>query len=104
MIWTPGAAGPLDELVARLQRIVERFQEEHGLASAEVEVELFDGSRHHLASMRPEPGFGFLTLVPVDEEGSSPRLLIVPVGALRTFEISAPDPERLFGFAADLSG
>ena len=104
MIWTPGAAGPLDELVQRLQRIVERFQSEHGLATAEVEIELFDGSRHHLSSLRAEPGFGFLTLVPIDDHGKAPRLLVVPVGAVRAFEVSAPDPERAFGFAAELSG
>jgi hypothetical protein len=53
--------------------------------------------------LRPEPGFGFLTLVPVPEDGDPQRLLVVPVGALRAFEVSAPDPERPFGFAADLS-
>jgi hypothetical protein len=90
--------------VKRLLRIVERFQEEHELESAEVEVELFDGSRHRLASITAEPGFGFLSLVPVPDVDESPRVLVVPVGALRAFEVSAPDPERPFGFTADPTG
>ncbi len=88
----------------RLLRIVERFQEEHGLESAEVEVELFDGARHRLASITAEPGFGFLSLVPVPDVDESPRVLVVPVGALRVFEISEPDPDRPFGFTAGPDG
>lgn len=99
MIWTPGTAGPVDELVNRLMRIVERFREDHGLDAAEVVVELFDGSTHRLSTLTSEPGFGFITLVPVPEDDDGPRLLVVPVGAVRGFAIGPPDPERPFGFS-----
>ena len=99
-IWTPGLAGPLDELVKRLLRSIDRFAEEHGLEQAEVCVELFDGSRHRLASLSADPGFGFLTLVPAPHEGEPPRALVVPIGAVKLVELSTPDPEQPFGFAA----
>ena len=97
-LWTPGAAGPLDELVSRLTRIVAAFAEEHGLEQAEVRIELADGSRHAVAALTAEPGFGFLSFAPHAEEGGEPRRMIVPIGLVRSIEISAPDPERPFGF------
>ena len=99
-IWTPGAAGPLDDLVGRMRRMVEAFAKEHGLEQAEVRVELVDGSWHVLESIEPEPGFGFLSFVPHGDAGDEPRRLIVPIGAVRLIEISAPDPARAFGFNA----
>ncbi|HEY7732939.1 MAG TPA: hypothetical protein VH950_18825 [Gaiellaceae bacterium] len=99
LIWTPGAAGPLDELVSRILRMVEQFTAEHGVDQAEVRVELADGSRHLLASASAEPGFGFLSFSPHAQEGDEPRRVIVPIGAVKLIEISAPDPEHQFGFA-----
>jgi hypothetical protein len=98
-IWTPGMAGPLDEFVARLARMVGAFAEEHELELAEVRIELADGSRHLLAAATPEPGFGFFSFTPHPEVGDAPRRVIVPIGAVRTIEIAAPDPEAPFGFA-----
>jgi hypothetical protein len=100
-IWTPGMAGPLDEFVARITRMVASFAQEHGLEQAEVRIELFDGSRHVLAAATPEPGFGFFSFVPYAQVGDEPKRIIVPVGAVRTIEISEPDPARPFGFAID---
>lgn len=100
-IWTPGAAGPLDEFVARITRMVAAFAQEHGLEQAEVCVELYDGSRHVLAAATPEPGFGFFSFIPYAREGDEPRRMIVPIGAVRLIEISEPDPERPFGFAVE---
>jgi hypothetical protein len=97
-IWTPGVAGPLDEFVARLTRMVAAFAADHGLQQAEVRLELVDGSRHVLASATPEPGFGFFSFVPHRDEGDEARRVIVPIGAVKLIEISAPDPERRFGF------
>lgn len=99
-VWTPGHAGPLDELVARITGMVAAFTRDHGLDQAEVRIELFDGSRYLLAAAAPEPGFGFFSFVPHASEGEEAKQLIVPVGAVRLIEISAPDPERRFGFAA----
>ena len=98
LIWTPGAAGPLDELVSRLTRMVQQFAEEHGLELARVCLELADGSRHTLASLSPEPGFGFFSFVPHGEE--EPRRVVVPIGAVKLAEICLPDEEQPFGFAA----
>ena len=79
-LWTPGMAGPLDELVKRIERRIEGFRSEHGLERAGVSVELADGSLHRLASISAEPGFGFITLCPHCDEGE-PEELIVPIGA-----------------------
>jgi hypothetical protein len=98
-IWTPGMpSGPLDEFIARIGRMVAAFAQEHGLEQAEVRIELADGSRHLLAAATPEPGFGFFSFVPHGAEGDEPRRVIVPVGAVKTVEISVPDPELPFGF------
>jgi len=100
-IWLPGTAGPLDELVVRIQRRIDRFAEEHGLERPLVEVELADGALLVLSSMSAEPGYGFLTLVPhPDEEGDDPYELVVPLGAIRQVAIRVPEPARgRFGFA-----
>lgn len=100
-VWTPGAAGPLDEFVTRLSRMIGAFANEHGIDQAEVCVELVDGSRHTIATTTAEPGFGFFSFTPHDEDDVQPRKMIVPIGAVRSIEISAPDPERPFGFVAD---
>jgi hypothetical protein len=97
-VWTPGAAGPLDEFVGRLTRIIAAFAVEHELEQAEVCIELVDGSRFTLATASPEPGFGFFSFTPHRDEDDEPKKLIVPIGAVRSIEISAPDPERPFGF------
>jgi hypothetical protein len=99
-LWTPGAAGPLDEFIARVTRIVGVFAAEHGLEQAEVRIELADGSRYTVATMTPEPGFGFLSFTPHDDDGREPRRVIVPIGVVRSIEVSMPDPERPFGFVA----
>ena len=99
-IWTPGMAGPLDELVARVTRMVAAFTEENGLEQAEVCIELVDGSRHVLVTTTAEPGFGFFSFTPHREDGDLPKRVIVPIGAVRSIEIYAPDPERPFGFTA----
>ena len=93
-------AGPLDELVARITRMVAAFTQENDLEQAEVCLELADGSRHMLATTTAEPGFGFLSFTPHREDGDPPQRVIVPIGAVRSIEISVPDPERPFGFTA----
>ena len=100
-IWTPGASGPLDELVARISSMVLAFAAEHSLEQAEVRLELADSSRYHLAAATAEPGFGFFSFVPHQAEGDEPRRVIVPIGAVKSIEISAPDADRPFGFAPD---
>jgi hypothetical protein len=99
-IWLPGHAGPLDDLISRIQRRAERFAQEHEVERASVEVELADGALLVLESLSPEPGYGFLTLVPHPDEEDEPYELIVPVGAIRQVAIRVPEPARgRFGFA-----
>jgi hypothetical protein len=93
-------AGPLDEFVARVTRMVAAFAKEHELAEAEVRIELADGARHLVVSLSADPGFGFFSFIPHRTVGEEPRCVIVPIGAVKTVEISAPDPERPFGFVA----
>ena len=83
-LWIPGTAGPLDELVKRIERRIEGFRTEHGLERAGVSVELTDGSLHRLASISPEPGFGFITLCPHCDQGE-------PEGGRALLEL-APTP------------
>jgi hypothetical protein len=97
-VWTPGAAGPLDEFVGRLERIVTAFTSDNDLEQAEVRIELADGSRYIVAATSAEPGFGFFSFTPHREEDDEPRLVIVPIGAVRTIDLSSPDPARPFGF------
>jgi len=97
-LWIPGSAGPLDELVKRIERRIEDFRTEHGLERAGVSVELTDGALHRLASISPEPGFGFITLCPHCNQGE-PEELIVPIGAVREIRIGLAEDEPRFGFA-----
>jgi hypothetical protein len=103
-LWIPGAAGPQDEFVARVNRQVGRFAQERGLAQAIVEVELRDGARFTLGSLTSEPGYGFVTLQlhPGDDADDVPEELIVPIGAVDRIELRASDdPEPPFGFSAE---
>jgi hypothetical protein len=91
-------AGPLDEFVARVNRMVSTFMQTEGLDAVEVRIELVDGTPYLVASASPDPGFGFFSFLPHRAAGEEPRQVIVPIGAVRSIEISAPDPERPFGF------
>jgi hypothetical protein len=81
--------------------MVEAFTREHGLEQAEVRLELADGREYVVESVSPEPGYGFLTLVPHREEGQEPKQVIVPIGTVKLVEISAPDRDRPLGFRVD---
>ena len=91
-------AGPLEDLVARIHRRIEAFAAEHGLEQAQVEVELADGALIRLSKLSPEPGYGFLTLVPHAVAGE-PQELIVPIGAIRQLTLSRAEPASPIGFS-----
>lgn len=95
-LWTPGAAGPLDQFVERLQRQIREVGE-----NVVVEVVLADGSRFAVESISADPGFGFLTLRPhADDDRETPSTLVVPVGSIRRVEIDRMDDTKPpFGFA-----
>ncbi len=96
-LWTPGMAGPLDQLVERIQRRAEAFKASHALEDVGVEVELHDGSVHRLAAISADPGFGFVTLTPHPED-DEPEELIVPLGSLVRIRIGRVEPEQRVGF------
>jgi hypothetical protein len=114
-LWVPGAAGPsLEDFVKRLHTEIESFKERRGWEQASVEVELVDGTRWGLHSIRPDPGYGFITLCPFpeDEERPWPRTgqdqngecppeeVIVPVGSIKRITLGEPEPRRArFGFS-----
>jgi hypothetical protein len=102
-IWTPGMAGPLEELVTRIHRRIDTFREERGLQEVAVSVELIDGSLHRLARLSAEPGFGFITLCP-HCEGDEPYELIVPLGAIREIRLGVTEPEQRLGFVGPPDG
>jgi hypothetical protein len=95
-LWIPGAAGPLEQFVERLQRRITDYAQRHGLEQIAVEVELVDGALFAVKDFSAEPGFGFMTLVPFDEPEEE---LIVPVGSLRRITLGQAE-EKLarFGF------
>lgn len=99
-IWIPGAPQPsLDDFVARLNKHIERFARERGEGQAAVEIELRDGALHRLVSIAPEPGYGFVTLVPYREDGGAEEL-IVPVGIIAAIRLTPMEEHPPFGFAA----
>lgn len=91
-------AGPLEELVKRIVRRIDAFASEHGADRVAVSIELSDGALHRLISLSPEPGFGFLTLVPHGEP-DEPEELIVPLGAIREIRIGVHQGDQRLGFA-----
>ena len=99
-LWLPGVEGPQDDSVDRVHRQIERFARERGLERVSVEVELEGGSRFHLDTISPEPGYGFVTLTPhpVDDP-EVPDGVIVPVASIRRIELDdAVEQRRPFGF------
>jgi hypothetical protein len=103
-LWIPGLAGPHEEFVQRLLRQIERFAQEREIEQAAVELELRDGSRFRLGSVMPEPGFGFITVVPHEQQRASepdiPGELIVPIGLIERIEVyEAHDQRGRFGFS-----
>ena len=99
-LWLPGVEGPQDAFVERLHRQIERFARDRGLDRISVEVELEGGSRFHLDTISPEPGYGFVTLRPhPTEDPEIPDEVIVPIVALRRIELDdAAEQRRPFGF------
>ena len=90
--------GPLDDLVARIHRRIEAFAQEHELEQAMVEAELVDGALLRLSSLSPEPGYGFITLVPHAAD-DDPQELIVPLGAIRQLTLRRATAESPVGFS-----
>lgn len=101
-LWIPGmAAGPQDEFVARLHRLIRQFAVDEGVDEASVRVELADGVRFAVHSLSAEPGFGFVTIRPHAEDlPDVPGAVVVPVGSIKRIELDRAAGERgLLGFS-----
>jgi hypothetical protein len=107
-LWVPGASGPsLDDLISRIHRTIEAYAQRHGVERPFVEVTLHDGTRMALHSLRPEPGYGLVTLCPfpegelpggADEQPSEE--LIVPIGSIVRVRLAEQaEDEGRFGFS-----
>jgi hypothetical protein len=108
-VWIPGLAGPHEDFVQRLLRQIQRFAQEREIEQASVEVELRDGSRFHLDRVMPEPGYGFITIVPHEQqragEDDVPAELIVPIGLIERIEVHEAHEQRSrFGFSLPEAG
>jgi hypothetical protein len=100
-LWTPGKAGPQDELVVRIHRQIARFAGERQIEQPVVEVELRGGSRFELEALLPEPGYGFVTIRTHTGDDDVPAELIVPIGLIERIELyAAQDKPSAFGFSA----
>jgi hypothetical protein len=99
-LWIPGAAGPLEQFVDRLQRQIAEFAAVHGVDQVSVEVELLDGALVPVKEISPEPGFGFVTLCPFPDEGGEPvEHVIVPLGSVRRIALGRSEAKiARFGF------
>ena len=110
-VWVPGLVGPsLEDFVARIKRTVEQFATDRGLERAYMEIRLHDGTNFGVHSIRPEPGYGFITVCPHPEgsdgtgtdDAPPPEELVVPVGSIVRITLRrVPDHEAGFGFAAN---
>ncbi len=108
-IWVPGAPGPsLEDFVTRLHQAIEQFASRRNLPAPAVEIELADGASFTLHQIRPEPGYGFVTLCPIPEEQGereawegecTPEEVIVPVGSIKRITLGEPEERSRFGFA-----
>ena len=104
-LWTPGVAGPHDDFVARLHRLIERFAERHRVQKAVVTLELHAGARFDVSAIASEPGYGFVSVCPHGDE-EAPGELVLPIGSIARIELrtaeeeepklgfSVPDPDR----------
>jgi hypothetical protein len=96
-VWIPGAAGPLDDLVRRIHLRIQAFTERHG-KDAVVQVDLRDGPTVPVRSISPEPGSGFFTVCPHDEDGGVEEW-IVPVAAVARITLRTAEEREPFGFS-----
>ena len=87
--------GPEHELVRRLNALIAAFALDQRVPRAVVRIEFDDGARFALHSLSPEPGFGFVTVIPHPEDlPDAPGALVVPVGSIRRIELDRAADER----------
>ncbi|MGB2953103.1 MAG: hypothetical protein WBB74_06895 [Gaiellaceae bacterium] len=98
-LWLPGTAGPQDQLVDAVHRLIEGFGREHPGRTAVVEIELREGPQAMLETISAEPGYGFVSLRPHPEEEGDAEEWIVPVGSIARIVLREAEEHVSFGFA-----
>jgi hypothetical protein len=96
-LWSPGTAGPVDDLVNRIHLRIEAFAEKQG-KQALVEVQLRDVPSTVVRSISAEPGSGFITFYAPGEDGGDEEW-IVPVAAVQRITLRAAAEQEPFGFS-----
>ena len=91
----PEPRGAEHELVRRLTAVIAAFALDQRVSRALVHVEFNDGTRFALHSISPEPGMGFVTIMPYPEDlPDAPGAIVVPVGSIRRIELDRAEEER----------
>lgn len=114
-VWVPGggAAAPpsVEDFLKGVHAQIQSFADQCQCERAVVEVLLHDGRRLRLRSFSSQPGFGWITLHPVaedggdgsDEEGTDAPVdeaLMLPIQSIVRIVMRRPDEEepQRFGF------
>jgi hypothetical protein len=110
-LWVPGVAGgpppSVDEFLARVHDQIQGFRDTCGCEQVTVEVLLHDGTSLQLASMAPEPGYGWVTLNPVPEDADGPegpRVVLVPLGSVVRIVVEVAERPTRVGFSLPEAG
>ena len=117
-VWIPGSgvsgddpSSSVDDFLKRVHMQIQNFVEQCQCERAVVEVLLHDGRRLRLRSLSSEPGFGWVTLHPIPEDGGDgsdeeesdtpvDEALILPLQSILRIVMRRPDNEepQRFGF------
>ena len=115
-VWVPGGAGgapppSVDDFLKGVHAQIQKFAEECKCERAVVEVLLHDGRRLRLRSFSSTPGFGWITLHPIAEDGGEgtesestdapvDEALMLPLQSIVRIVMRRPDEEepQRFGF------
>ena len=114
-VWVPGGAGAappsVDDFLKGVHAQIQAFTEQCRCERAVVEVLLHDGRRLRLRSFSSQPGFGWITLHPVVEDGGDgseeqesdapvEEALMLPMQSIVRIVMRRPEDEepQRFGF------
>ena len=114
-VWVPGGGGApppsVEEFLKGIHGQIQAFAEQCQCERAVVEVLLHDGRRLRLRSFSSHPGFGWVTLYPVAEDGGDgtadedtdapvEEALMLPLQSIVRIVMRRPDDEepQRFGF------
>ena len=114
-VWVPGGAAgappSVEDFLKGVHAQIQKFAEDCKCERAVVEVLLHDGRRLRLRSFSSQPGFGWITLHPIAEDGGEgtdaessddpvDEALMLPLQSIVRIVMRRPDDEepQRFGF------